>query len=137
MGLNTVLPDHVLRLMSKADRAKLGKAGVTAAEAAQKQEAKSERELSDQVYALLTLRGVKFIVRSRFDKKTTQRKGVPDILCCFGGVPLAFELKTPQGKLSTEQHQAGICMLQDGWRWQVITSLDEVRDLLNSIEYSP
>lgn len=146
MGLSTVLPDHVLRLMSKSDRAKLGKAGVTAAEAAQKQEAKSEKALQDQIYALLSIRGVRRIVRSRMDRRTTTPVGTPDFLFCFPlardispkhfavrGVPCAIEAKTTNGELSAEQKKALMEFMGDGWKVCVARSLDDVKTFLNDL----
>lgn len=133
MGLDPFLPNHVLRLMSKDDRKALGKAGVTSEEAADKAQARSEKELQDQIEQFLRMRGVKWIVRSRMDRKTTNQKGNPDFLFVYHGTPMAWEAKLPGESLRVEQHQAAVNMLQDGWHWRVITDLSEAKETLDDL----
>jgi hypothetical protein len=61
-----------------------------------------EKELHKNVHRELTRRKIWF-VDSRMDKPTTQRKGVPDFICCVHGRVLAIELKRPGEGLTPEQ----------------------------------
>lgn len=72
------LPDNILKRMSPQDRPK-GPAGMTAEECAAKSTAKAEKELQQQIRALLDRLGI-WYHWSRMDKKTTCRKGTPDFL---------------------------------------------------------
>ena len=59
--------------------------------------------------------------------------GIPDILCCYKGKFLAFEVKTPKGKLSKLQEITieKICEAQ-GLAFKV-TSLEEVKEMLRVV----
>lgn len=60
--------------------------------------------------------------------------GLPDIICCIGGRFVAFEVKTPVGKLTTLQ-EATIRRIQaaKGNAYKV-TSVEEVKLILDSLE---
>ena len=64
----------------------------------------SERELHAEIAAILDAKGIVF-VRSRMDKKTTNRKGTPDFLFSIRGHSFAWEVKTEKGRLSLEQER--------------------------------
>lgn len=102
MGLNPKhLPDAMLRRMTTTTRKQLGT--VTSDEAQAKLDAKSERELHRQSEALFRQRDL-FLVTSRMDRRTTQRKGMPDYFVVFPGFTvLALELKHGKGVLSDAQ----------------------------------
>lgn len=137
-----ILPDHCLRLVSPADRAKLGL--VTAEEAFAAQQVKSEKELQQLLYTWLTAhRGVNRIVRSRMDRKTTRDAGDPDFLFLYWVpesihrdgrfVPLAWEIKTSTGKPHAAQIEAAISFAKDGWHWSLIRSFAEAKQVLDSL----
>jgi hypothetical protein len=88
-----------------------------------KEEVKSERQLQEQICALLRNRGIVF-QRSRMDRKTTGTVGWPDISFAFNGIPHAWEIKTATGKLSEEQSRCIEAMRKNGWNVQIIRSLD-------------
>jgi len=123
--------ENVARLLSPEERRR--SKVMTSKEAADKQEAKSERELHDQLIAYLHHRGVQEIIHSRMDKRTTNRRGLADICFAFHGVPVAFEAKTKEGRVSIEQQQCGVRMLKDGWRWAIVRSLAEAKQILDSL----
>lgn len=95
-------PDNLLRSMSDADRAKLGKAGMTTAEAQAKYTVKLERETHKLISQWLNLNGVTY-VHSRTDKRTTQAKGVPDFIIIANNKCLLLEAKREKEKLRPEQ----------------------------------
>jgi hypothetical protein len=97
-----VLPERILRLVDPRDRAKLGKAGMTAHEALRKAEVKSERDLHKAIEGLLRVHEIEPI-RARMDKLSTINVGAPDFIFSYHGRPIAFEVKLPGGKLTKEQ----------------------------------
>lgn len=129
--MSTVLPNHVLRLMSPADRAKLGPAGLTSEEAMAAHECRTEKELQELIVLwLMAHRGVNRVIRSRTDKKTTTEAGTPDLLFLYKHIPHAWELKTPTGKVTVAQERAAVAFLNDGWRWAVIRSFSQAWDII-------
>jgi hypothetical protein len=59
--------------------------------------------------------------------------GLPDIICCIGGRFVAFEVKTPHGKL-TKLQESTIRKIKDakGEAYKV-TSLQEVKEILSKL----
>ena len=60
--------------------------------------------------------------------------GIPDIICCYNGKFVAFEVKTPRGKLSKLQE----IILQkiqnaNGIAYKV-TNLEDVKEILENLE---
>lgn len=100
--MSTVLPEHLLKLMSPEDRAKLGEAGVTASEAQRKWQGREEAKMHDTVTQWLRLRRIPTI-HARMDKASTIRKGWPDITAMWNGRVACSELKAPGGTVSQEQ----------------------------------
>ncbi len=130
----TDITDNMVRLMSKADRKRLG--FKTREEAISEAEIKSERDLHKQIGNLLRLRGIVFF-ESRMDKKTTRKKGEPDFLFSVAilngpptntiAVPCAWECKTGSGQLSDDQKAVAVKLttFPNHWRFVVIRSVDE------------
>ncbi len=60
--------------------------------------------------------------------------GIPDIICCYKGKFIAFEIKRPTGKL-TKIQELTIQRIKDakGQAYKV-TSLEEVKDKLKNLE---
>lgn len=107
------LPDNIARLMPREDRVATGVK--TSAEIQEAIAAKSEREFQEQCVALLRQRGVKRVVRSRTDKRTSNAVGTPDLLFCYHRRACAYECKFDKGRLSNEQGIALAEFLEDGW----------------------
>jgi hypothetical protein len=86
----------------------------------------TERELHKSVGNVLRLRGIEY-VESRMDRRTTQRRGVPDFLFAVSTAAVAWELKLPGKKLDPEQQAmfARMTTAPNGWRCCVITSVDQ------------
>lgn len=140
MGLKPqVLPEQFLRRMSKADRAPMGKAGMTKPEVQAKIDRVSERVVHGQINGWLTTQNI-FAVHSRMDRKTTTQTGVPDFMFCirsktpdllFIGAllvvrPIALEVKVNGNILSEDQERVKSKMLANGWEYYTVYSLAEV-----------
>lgn len=133
MGLDPSIlhREHIAKMLDHAERKKAGVQ--TAAEANAKCEARSEKLLQDQICAYLTLRGVKRIVRSRFDKPTRQAAGNPDLLFAYRGTPVCFEVKLTGGVVSAAQQEALTDLWSDGWHGGVVRSVEQVRQFLDNL----
>lgn len=59
--------------------------------------------------------------------------GLPDIICCYKGKFMAFEIKTPQGKLSKLQEITIKRINEAGGIAVKVTSLQEVKDVLKGV----
>ena len=59
--------------------------------------------------------------------------GIPDIICCYKGKFMAFELKTPKGKLSKLQEITIKRINEAGGMAVKVTSLQEVKDVLKGV----
>lgn len=134
----TVLPDAFLSKMDKADRKRLGKAGVTTAEAEAKQAFKREKELQQRCVALLRLRNIVCNV-SRTDRRKTDMVGWPDLTFCVPrrerhGIPCAFECKLPGCHPTPEQVKVMQQMMDNGWFIRVITSEEQFLETLKTLE---
>lgn len=68
--------------------------------------------------------------RSRMDKPTTGRVGVPDFLMCFAGLFLAVEVKRPGKKPTLEQSGELAWIRKAGGIECVATSFSEVQALI-------
>jgi len=116
--------------MDPADRKRLGKAGITMKEAIEKAEVKQEKDLHEQIVAYLEQHhGVK-VGHARMDKKSTFTEGWPDLTFSINGKACALELKVGKKKPEPEQMACMSDMLVDGWRVQVVRSLEEVKQFL-------
>lgn len=89
-------------------------------------------EFHGKIMEYLKSQGIRAIVHSRTDKKTTQERGIADFLCVFNGVPIALEAKTGKGKLSVEQKGWLLAAELDGWVVSVVRSLADVQDALEA-----
>lgn len=139
MGLDpSCLPNAFLARMPKADRAALGKAGVTMEEANTKQAFRREKQLQKRCVALLRLRGILPNV-SRMDRRKTDRVGWPDITFAFPrvgerfGVPCAVECKLPGEHPSIEQTKVMTQLLDNGWLVRVVTSEEQFVEMLKTL----
>lgn len=124
-----ILPDKVLRLIDPAERAKLGKAGMTADEAAAKQEVRLERELHDLIGQLLNRNGITY-GHALTHKKSTYTPGWPDFTFAVQGVPCVWEVKLPGEPLDPAQEEIRRGLLANGWHYAIIRLYGEaVEDL--------
>ena len=59
--------------------------------------------------------------------------GTPDIICCYQGLTLLFEVKRPGGNLSELQKLRLVQWSEAGAAVQVVTSADEVKTFLTRL----
>lgn len=130
----TLLPNHFLEKIDPKDRPK-GKAGMTAAEALAKAEAKSERDIQNQIANWLLLHGVWF-TRSAMNKRTTNTLGTPDFLLAVNGRAIGLEVKFGAGKLRPEQENAITEMGKNGWCVAVVRSLPEAIEFIEEVQHA-
>lgn len=135
-AMSPVLPESLLRLMSAAERAKLGKAGRTMPEIEAGIIAKNEAELQLQLKNLLALRDI-VPCSPRFGKKTGIIAGWPDLTFAYRGIPCLWEAKHERNGLSDDQEKLRPALMANGWRYAVIRSVDEGRAFLNLIDQQP
>lgn len=132
MSIGKVIPENIRRRMRPEDRQAIGKPAMTNADAQAKIDGKRERELQENIAALLRQRNIWF-ARQRMDKRATSSLGQPDFLFSVNGKACAFEVKLPSGKLSDDQMRAIIAMNNNGWRVYVIHSEQEALQQLEAI----
>lgn len=84
---------------------------------------KAEKELHRECVQWLGLKGVRAVVDSRMDKKTSQPRGVPDLLFVLRGVPFAIELKAGNNQPRPEQKLWLEDMAADGWKTYTVRTL--------------
>jgi len=97
-----------------------------------KEQAKSEKELQDQIAGHFEIAGT-VVVRSRMDKKTSVAVGIPDLLFALKGAPVAMEVKLPGEKLTKEQEKMMANMKKNGWLCHVVYSYDQAVEIGNKI----
>lgn len=130
--MSPILPDSTLTKMSEKDRASLGKAGMTKAEAGAAFIAKNEAQLQTLIQTMLQRNGV-YVVRQRMDKKSNVKIGCPDMLFSVNGQPVAWEVKMPGKKPRPEQVDALECMARNGWLTAVVTSYDQALSIFKQL----
>ena len=96
-------------------------------------EAKSERELQEQICSLLRRRDIPY-VRAPMFKKSELPPGWPDFSFTFQGQPLGWECKSTIGKLSEEQASMHAKMEGCGWKISIIRTLEEAVEILRKME---
>ena len=60
--------------------------------------------------------------------------GIPDIICCYHGRFIAFEVKTPSGKLTKLQEITITKIKAAKGEAYKVTSVEEVKSILDSLE---
>ena len=63
--------------------------------------------------------------------------GLPDIICCVGGRFVAFEVKTPSGKLTKLQEITIQKIKAAKGEACKVTSVEDVKSILDSLEVKP
>lgn len=94
---------------------------------------RSEKKLQQLILNYLKLNLV-FVVRQRMDKKSNCQVGTPDFVFAWYGKPVALEVKVGDNKQTEEQRCVEISMRSNGWIYEVVRSLDEVRTILERIK---
>lgn len=60
--------------------------------------------------------------------------GIPDIICCYKGLFLAFEVKKPDGRLTKLQEKTIKDIQAAGGQAYVVRSVEEVKNVIQHIE---
>jgi hypothetical protein len=97
-----------------------------------KWEARSEKELQDQIAGFLE-RNNTVVIRSRTDKKTTTALGTPDLLFALKGCAVAYEIKLPGKKATKVQKEMMARMVANGWLCFVIDDYDKAVETTNKL----
>lgn len=124
MKMPNVPSEGFLKALPDAERKKLGRAGMTGAEAIVRYSAAKERELQRQVHNWLFSKEVYFN-SDRMDKRTSGKKGRADFRCCIRGKWLSLECKVGAGKLTPEQEDDAARLTRSGGIFTVVRSLEE------------
>ncbi len=95
---------------------------------------KSEADIQQEIETFLKSLGTScWFTRSRMDKATTQRVGIPDFVCLYRGVPFVIEAKRPGCKPTQEQQGEMLWWKLAGGHAKVCHSLDEAKQFLAEI----
>lgn len=127
------LPENVLRLMSPADRAAIGKTARTKIEIDADNAEKMETSLHNLIMQYMNLREI-FYIHSTFGKRTRSTPGTPDFVFAINGQACAIEAKTADGELSEDQEKAIAAMRKCGWAVEVCTSIQQVIGFIKRFE---
>jgi hypothetical protein len=133
MKLPAVPSEGLLQALPPEERKRLGRAGMTQAEAQAKFAAGQEKKLKDLVVNELNRRGA-WIFEQPMSKKTRGRPGVPDIIACYRGFFLAVELKAAGGTMSQEQAQEAVAIRKAMGRFVLAYSVNHVIEALLGID---
>lgn len=131
----TILNERILKLMSPADRAKLGKAGLLASEAEAKRVYKSEAELQGDIRQYLNLHEIEYI-NPPMNKKSGLPIGWPDFSLSYRGVAILIECKVEGEKPKPHQREMieKLGNKKNAWVVIVAYSLAEVQHLMRAID---
>jgi len=127
---STLLPERTLILVCAADRKRMGKAGVTMAEAYAKASVRSEKELQEQIAQELRRRGIPF-QRNRMDKKSTGTLGFPDFCFPLNGQFVGVECKVGANEPTVEQQECLDAIRRNGGQAHVVKGFHAFWRILN------
>jgi hypothetical protein len=127
-----VIPPNIARLMEPADLKQLG--ATSPEQDQEKREKKAEKELQQQICALLSRYSVIYLKPAMF-KRSTLPIGYPDLTFVYWGKPFAWECKvekpgTVRGEPRPEQVRMLNALAGNGWNVSIIRSLEQAQRLL-------
>jgi len=131
--MTTILPDNILKCMRERDRKSLGKAGRTLSEIHEDNKRKAEKQIQGDIVAFLRQRDIEVLCPA-FGKRTRIKAGWPDLTFSYGGIPFAWEVKTEEGVLSTEQSKLFPRLIRNGWRFSIVRSVKQAKEILDNTE---
>ena len=97
-----------------------------------KDEAKSEKQLQEQIAGFLERNGI-VVIRSRTDRRTTTNLGTPDLLFSLKGRAIAFEVKLPHKHPTHVQVEMMRKMTRNGWDCYVVEGYDQAVETVNKL----
>lgn len=131
--MSTVLPEHILARLRPEDRAQLGRAGQTKAEAEQRYSDGQEDRLQKDIRQYLNLHAIVFICPS-MRRRSALPSGWPDFTFAYRGAPCAVEAKAGKNDLDPDQRKMREQMLANGWRWLLARSVADVQAMFREID---
>lgn len=132
MKITGLIPDNILKLMPKEERARLGISGVTKEEAQHSFEIKNERELQKLIRNELLRRDIPHSW-SRTDKRTTNVVGWPDFTFPINGYYGFIEVKYSGGQLSKEQEKVIESLIANGAKGVVARDFNSAKEFLDTL----
>jgi hypothetical protein len=133
LKLPRVLPDSFLKALPESERKKMGKSGMTYAEAVATYNRGEEKVLKGHVLNLLNLRGA-WLFDQPMSKKTRGRPGVPDIIGSYRGYFIAIELKAAGEQMTREQAEEAVRIRNANGRFALAYSVNDVIEFLDGID---
>jgi hypothetical protein len=133
MKLPAVLSEGFLQSMPAEERKRLGRAGLTQAEAQATFNRGEEKKLKDMVVNELNRRGA-WIFHQAMSKRTRGRPGVPDIIGCYRGYFIAIELKAAGETLRQDQAQEAVAIRKAHGRFVLAYCVNDVTEALQGID---
>lgn len=127
------LPDAILAKIDKSDRAVMGRAGMTSAEAAEKARAGEEDRLQEDIRRYLRLHEIEFI-NPPMRRRSALPPGWTDFTFVYRGVPIACEAKTESGQLEDSQRAMLPKLERNGWRVLIAHSVADLQALFRQID---
>jgi hypothetical protein len=132
MKLPAVLSQGFLKGLPEEERKRLGKAGMTQEECAQKFVRGQEIELQKLCMNWLSLHKIYF-EWDRTDKRTSGKRGRADIRACVAGYWLSIECKAAGEPLSREQAQEAVRLRNSGGRFVLCYCLADLIEAVHGI----
>lgn len=133
MKFPAVPSEGLLQALPPEERNRLGRAGMTKAEAQEKYAAGQEKKLKGLVVNELLRRGA-WIFDQPMSKKTRGRPGVPDIIGCYRGYFFAVELKVTGGTMTEDQAREAVAIRKASGRFVLAYSLADVTEAIHGID---
>ena len=133
MKLPNVPSEGFLRALPDAERRRLGKAGITAAEAIQTFRRGQEKELQKQVASYLDLNEIYF-ENDRMDKKTSGKVGRADFRICYRGKWVSAECKAEGCTLEPTQAFQAARLRKSGGHFLLVFRLLDLIDAFRDID---
>lgn len=128
--------ETAVSLLAKAGEAKRLKSTTQMLKA--NRSAKSEADIQGEIENFLKSLGTScWFTRSRMDRATTQRVGIPDFVCLYRAVPFVIECKRPGCKETREQAGELLWFKLAGGHAKICHSLDEAKQFLAEIVKQP
>jgi hypothetical protein len=135
MKLPPVVPEGFLLALPEEERNRLGRAGITQAQAEAKYAKGEERKLQDAIARWLAFEGIYF-ESDRMDKRTSGKKGRADFRICVppDGRWLSIEAKAGTRALTPEQAEQADRLRRSGGTFVEVRSLREAIEAVRAAQ---
>jgi hypothetical protein len=135
----SLLPDHVLKLMSETDRKAYAKsvgqptAGMTSEEAINVASARQESWAQKQFASYCALKGFEYLWH-RMDRRTGATPGFPDFLVIVKNQVVFLEFKSAAGRLTEDQERVQMALEKAGLPTLVTQSVAEAIEFIKKYD---